>query len=197
MNAIRSSEEEAVARTETKTVTPLKKIHKAVKDVAKKFGETSKEAIATALQAKLDGLRDNISGVAIVKSPRDAEFQGIRNFYVPRTKRLYISKFKTSQDYPPYDFTLNGPIASAIAKSLKENPREYLVAQKDVGRFVKTVFEKVGLPGVGVNEIRHSQITDLLKNKQGEAHVNRVARMFKHSPTMTLRYVRGEDPDDD
>ena len=196
MGNIKSSTEEAVARTETRTVTPIGKIRTAVRAVANKYGKTSPEAIATNLQTNLDGLRDNISGVAIVKTPRDAEFRDIKNYYVPSTKRLYVSKFKTSKEFPPYDFTLNDTIANTIAKSLKDNPREYLVAKTGVGRLVKKAFEEVGLPGVGVNEIRHSQITDLLKKKQGEAHVNHVARLFKHSPTMTLRYVRGENPND-
>jgi len=62
---------------------------------------------------------------------------------------------------------------------------------------VKEAFASVGLKGVGVNEIRHSQITDLIKGNPSEANVKRVSLMMKHSPTMTLRYYRGKTIPDD
>ena len=92
---------------------------------------------------------------------------------------------------------MNESVAKAINRSLKEKPREYLIAKTGVGRMVKKAFDKVGLPGIGVNEIRHSQITELVKKNPGEANVKRVAAQFKHSPIMTLRYFRGEAPSDD
>ena len=196
LGAIKTSTDEATARTETKSVVPIKSIRAKAKEVAKKFGEASLEAIATNLQSNLVGLRDNLSGVSIAKSARDAKSRGLVNYYVPRTKSLVITKFKTSKDHEPYRFTLNESIAKAIAKSLKENPREYLIAKTGVGKMVKKAFEKVGFDGVGVNEVRHSQITDLLKKNPSEANVKRVAEQFKHSPMMTLRYYRGEDPND-
>ena len=76
LGAIQSSTEEAIARTESKTVPPIKAIRAKVKDVAKKYGDASLEAIATNLQANLIGLRDNLSGVIVATSARDARARG-------------------------------------------------------------------------------------------------------------------------
>jgi len=192
MIELKKSEKKTVEDTDTKTVTAIKTIRDKAKVVAKKFGDSSIEALATHLQSHLIGLRDNLSGVRVVKSAAEAKRGGIPNYYVPRSKKLVITKFKTSNHFPAYDLKIADSIAKRIATSLKENPRDFLIREKGVGDYVKRTFAKVGLDGIGVNEIRHSQISSMLRANPGAAAVARVASQFKHSPEMTLKYYRGE-----
>ena len=192
LDNIKASERDAIERTETVSVEPIDGIRAKVSDVKRKFGDTSPHYLAAYLQTFLTGLRDNLSGVEIVDSISEARKKGVDNYYVPKSRRLHIGKFKTSNEHPPYDFTLTPAIAKKIDQSLKDKPRQYLIRKTGVGARVKEAFGAVGLPGIGVNEIRHAQITELLDGNPGEANVRRVAKKFKHSPAMTLRYYRSK-----
>ena len=107
--------------------------------------------------------------------------------------KLVIADYKTSTIHNrPYEFKLTEGLAGIIRRSLAEKPREFLLGKGSAGRIVKRAFEAVGLPSIGVNPIRHSLITDLLRTSgAGAANIRRVAHMFRHSPEMTTRYVRG------
>ena len=77
----------------------------------------------------------------------------------------------------------------------QEKPREFLFGNKRAGQIVQDAFKAVGLKGIGINTLRHSLITNLLKPENGgpgAANVNRVAKRFRHSGQLTLRYVAGE-----
>jgi hypothetical protein len=96
----------------------------------------------------------------------------------------------------PYKFTLSKESADLIKSSLRqEKPREFLFGKKRAGQIVHGAFKAVGLNGIGVNTLRHSQITNLLKPENGgpgATNVNRIAKQFRHSGQLTLRYVAGE-----
>ena len=120
MKAMKISTDEAIARTESLSVTPIAEIRDAAKDVSKKYGDTSLRGLAAHMQSNQVGLRDNLSGVVVVSSAKEAIDNGHPNYYVPRTRVLHIGKFKTSKQYPAYRFVLSTELGKRIAKSLRE-----------------------------------------------------------------------------
>eukprot|EP00873_Tetraselmis_striata_P022521 jgi/Tetstr1/442785/TSEL_030869.t1 len=164
-------------------------------EIGNKFGKQSDRYLEANLQVDLAGIRDDLSSVAIVQSERTAQQKGIKNFYVPQTRKLVIAEFKTAKSYPPYEFKLSAQNADLVADSLKRKPRKKLFPAR-VGRRVAAAFEDVGLD-VGVNTIRHSWITTLIGSNPSEANVRRVAAKFKHKPVMSLRYFRGAPPSEE
>eukprot|EP00873_Tetraselmis_striata_P006190 jgi/Tetstr1/426454/TSEL_016755.t1 len=104
---------------------------------------------------------------------------------------MVIRRFKTSGIHPAYDLTVNSGTAKLLAESLRREPRDELFTRTRIGRRVADVIADVGLPGVGVNAIRHSWITHLLRGNPSEANIRRTVAKFKHSPAMTTRYFWG------
>lgn len=196
IGSIKAAEKDAVERTESDSAIPIDTIKVKLKDIANKFGKASEKYLEAKLQVELTGIRDDLGNITIVESERKAKQTGVDNYYVPRTRKLVIKKFKTSKEHPPYEFTLNAANAKLISDSLRKNRRTTLFPMR-VGRRVTKTFADAGLPGVGVNSIRHSWITKLLGNNPSEANVNRIAAKFKHSPTMTLRYFRNGEQSND
>ena len=200
IESIRAAEEEAIAATDTATVIPISRIQAKVPAIAAEFGPTSLEHIAARLQAvELIGIRDDLTLLRAVRSESEARSGGIQNFIVPSSGKIAISKYKTSKTHlEPYVFTLSREAADIVRRSLREKPREFLLNRSRGGVMVTKAFDKVGMPGIGVNTIRHSAITDLLRRGgPGAANIRRVAKMFRHSEAMTTRYVRGELPTGD
>eukprot|EP00873_Tetraselmis_striata_P027981 jgi/Tetstr1/448245/TSEL_035533.t1 len=171
VGSIVKAETQAIIDTETQTVEPLDEIKKGLDEIGNKFGKQSDRY----LEAKLQ--------------------KGIKNFYVPQTRKLVIAEFKTAKSYPPYEFKLSAENADLVADSLKRKPRKKLFPAR-VGRRVAAAFEDVGLD-VGVNTIRHSWITTLIGSNPSEANVRRVAAKFKHKAVMSLRYFRGAPPSEE
>ena len=199
IGSIRAAEEQAIQATETASVPAIDEIRGRIPAIAQRFGETSLEHIAARLQAlEAIGIRDDLGGVKVVSSEVQARAGGVKNFFVPRTGKLVIADYKTSTIHNrPYEFKLTEGLAGIIRRSLAEKRREYLIGKGSAGRVLKRAFEGAGLPGIGVNTLRHSLITDLLREGgAGAANIRRVAHMFRHSPEMTTRYVRGETPPD-
>eukprot|EP00873_Tetraselmis_striata_P027956 jgi/Tetstr1/448220/TSEL_035508.t1 len=195
VGSIVKAETQAIIDTETQTVEPLDEIKKGLDEIGNKFGKQSDRYLEAKLQVDLAGIRDDLSSVAIVQSERTAQQKGIKNFYVPQTRKLVIAEFKTAKSYPPYEFKLSAENADLVADSLKRKPRKNLFPAR-VGRRVAAAFEDVGLD-VGVNTIRHSWITTLIGSNPSEANVRRVAAKFKHKPVMSLRYFRGAPPSEE
>eukprot|EP00873_Tetraselmis_striata_P006189 jgi/Tetstr1/426453/TSEL_016754.t1 len=73
IEAIRAAEAEAIAATETASVVPITGIKRKLKDIAERFGSTSQDALAARLQVELVGIRDDLGGVRVVKSEREAK----------------------------------------------------------------------------------------------------------------------------
>eukprot|EP00873_Tetraselmis_striata_P045981 jgi/Tetstr1/466245/TSEL_010801.t1 len=190
VGSIVKAETQAIIDTETQTVEPLDEIKKGLDEIGNKFGKQSDRYLEAKLQVDLAGIRDDLSSVAIVQSERTAQQKGIKNFYVPQTRKLVIAEFKTAKSYPPYEFKLSTENANLVADSLKRKPRKKLFPAR-VGRRVD-----VGVD-VGVNTIRHSWITTLIGSNPSEANVRRVAAKFKHKPVMSLRYFRGAPPSEE
>ena len=198
LQSIKEGEARAIAQTDTATVTPIEVIRAKIPEIAAKFGPTSLEHIAARLQAvELVGIRDDLTDLKFVKSLKEADLQGVKNYIALSTRKVVIARYKTWQSFDePYKFTLSKETADLIKGSLRqEKPREFLFGSKRAGQIVQDAFKAVGLKGIGVNTIRHATITHLLKPENGgpgAANVNRIAKRFRHSGQLTLRYVAGE-----
>jgi hypothetical protein len=188
--AIKAAEAESIEQTESRSIIPIDRIKSALADVRKKFVEGPK-FIEAMLQVQHAGIRDDLGDISVVESERKAKQQDSENYYVPRTKRLVIRSFKTENEHSPYEFTLTSEQAKLIDASLAKNPRTKLF-KRGVGTRVSRTFKTARHPQIGVNVIRHSWITNLLGNNPSEANIRKIAERFKHSPTMTTRYFRGD-----
>ena len=131
--------------------------------------------------------------MVVVDSEAEAERRRLQKYYVPATRRLVIKRFKTSKLYPPYDFTLNAPVAKLLDASLRRDPRPYLLHKTGESARVSALFQEAGLGKLGVREIRRSHITARMRRNPGAKGLEAVAAEFKHSPEMTTRYYRGGD----
>ncbi len=83
-----------------------------------------------------------------------------------------------------------------IEKSLQQRPRSFLVGNSAMdSAAVGNMLQKT--LGVKVNHIRHSMISALLTADHTEANARKVAELFKHAWTMTMRYFNNDTDNSD
>ena len=163
----------------------------AVPRIADKFGKHSLEHLAAALHTEIPGLRDDLKGLRWVSGQDEADASGQPNYYVVESGRVFISKFKTSQSFAPYDIKLRPSTRQTIRESLAMKPRRYLLGKATVSKLIKRAFEAVGMPTVsGVTAIRHSRISHEMRKNPSPANMKKVALKHKHDPRTSHQYFR-------
>eukprot|EP00873_Tetraselmis_striata_P034702 jgi/Tetstr1/454966/TSEL_041827.t1 len=162
----------------------------AVPRIADKLGKHSLEHLAALLHTEITGLRDDLKGLPWYHKQEDVP-DGAKNYYVADTGRVYISKFKTSQFFPPYDVRVRPAVRQTIRESLAMKLRRYLLGKATVSRLIKRAFEAVDMPTVsGVTAIRHSRISHEMRKNPAPANMKKVAEKHKHDPRTSSNYYR-------
>ena len=191
---LKEGNEKAVKQMEKATgdsrskIPSITTLMEALPSIEEKLGATSSMFLAAYLQINVIGLRDDLGRVRIVskfnpKWPKQ---------YVKSNGRLYISEFKTSKTYDPYDIKLDKGARTVINAVLKRFPeRKWLVTETEsAGDLVRRAFKKVGM-SVSVNTVRHAQVSAMLdKNPNDIPAVQRTAERFKHSEEVHRKYYR-------
>jgi hypothetical protein len=193
---IKESERAAVKKSGTHTVEDLNSIRRRVEnDVKVKYGEMSQEYVAGVLQTRLVGLRGELGTVRVFKTNRNGQFDNAKNAYNRKTGELKIEDFKTKQNFDAYDFFLKGGPYELLERWFKEHPRHtYLFGNSPIpiGPILKRSL------GISVMPIRHSMVSnELKKGNPSRDHIEKVAKLFRHSPEMTTMYFRGSPPEED
>jgi hypothetical protein len=193
---IKKAETEAIEATGSQKVESLASIKKRITGVKRKFGDTSPEYVAAVLQTSLKGLRGELATVKVVGSVK--EMDKYPNAYYHAAGKIRIKEFKTKQIYEPYLFTLKKTERpyKVLDKWLKAKKPKYLLGnnKESTGKILRRAL------GVGVLDIRHSMISELVNtgdNAGTEARLREIAPMFKHNWTMTTRYYRNTDTEED
>jgi hypothetical protein len=193
---IEQAKKEAVEKSGNETVEDMQSIRKRVEDEVKKnFGELSREYIAARLQTRLVGLRGELGTVQVFKNKRGGRFDKAKNAYNRATGKLKIENFKTKQDFDPYLFTLSNAQRELLERWFDKHPEYTHLFGTDptpIGPILKRALNLSVMP------IRHSMVShELNKGDPSREHIEKVAKMFRHSPEMTTTYFRGSPPEDD
>ena len=179
---------ESATSDEEMSIPSIQSLMEALPKIQEKLGETSSMFLAAYLQVNIVGLRDDLGAIRVV-SKFNPKFP---KQYVKSNGRLYISEFKTSKTYGPYDIKLEKGVRAVIDKVLKSFPdRKFLVTESlTAGDLVRKAFSKAGMK-VSVNTIRHAQVSELIdKNPTSIPHIQEGAERFKHSEAVHRTYYR-------
>jgi len=177
---------------ESESVPDISDLRDAVKSIEKKFGSASREYLAAYLHTQLPGLRDDLIGIRIHpdrESARSAPPE--ENLYIRGNGEIHIRSFKTRYLYPPYLFRLTKAQKDVVERSIQDNPRDTLLGNTTNSRVIRKAFRAVGfIDKVTPMVIRHSMETDMLGDNPSAKNINRVAKLFRHSPEEATMYIR-------
>ena len=182
------SKDDVVVKTASHEIPSMDSIRAALPKIKDRFGETSLTYITCLLQASIKGLRNDLGGVHV----RSTDGPDSGKWYNRRSGRIFISNFKTSRTFPPYNIVLDKAFRVAVNTYLDAKDSKYLVSKNEDGprQVVEKGFRAVGMK-VGVSTIRQSMISELLMLKPyNKVWENEVAAMFKHSPDTMRGYYR-------
>lgn len=183
-----SIEEDAVDRTEDKGFTEpsAEELRRGADLIERFYGRGSRSHLAAVLHLECIGVRDDLQSVIIVNQDEGQE----GNYYAIATGDLWIQEHKTAAQHGPYHFRLSKAIREMIEASLDDQPRAHLLWGSPLSPVLKKAYAQVGIKITGTNSFRHAFITEMIKNNPSAKNVARVAKIFKHSPDMTMKYFR-------
>lgn len=113
---------------------------------------------------------------------------------------LVLNEFKSarSNSLPQYRRKLPAELQRVIVRSLKRNPREFLVVSPLTGKpykdphaytvYVDRIFSRVLGKHVSINTLRHSFVNSLNLNEMSPKEMERTAERLMHSVGTMLRY---------
>lgn len=195
--------------TELKNAVPWQKLLDKVTQIKNKYGEDSQNHILARLYTDIPAIRDNYGSIWVKPmtkkiNPKSRELleadppkmptaaEGVL-YHNATTAVIALHDYKTAGNYGRVMVLLPNSLQKAIIRSLKKEPREWLItnaygkrADKLSGR-IKRLFG-----GHGINDIRHSAITYHMRDLQKLSVPQRkaLAEKMMHSVNVQSYYVR-------
>lgn len=165
-----------------------------VEEVKKEHGADSQQHLIAQLYTSFPPLRDDYGNILISdgEPPSDAQRRLANGWLNLKKKTIHVYRHKTKRTSE----TLGGPVPAqlmaSIKRSLKKEPREWLITNK-FGAPAGQLSTKIKrLLGVSINELRHSYITNFFAHRANLSARKReeLARRMGHSPAMQAMYIR-------
>jgi hypothetical protein len=156
------------------------------------FGKESEQFLIASMYSEMP-LRDDFQ-LEIVKTVADASDDELQYIVIPTSPKtritIIINKYKTSSKYGQIKETASVGLSSMIRKFIASKDRTYgdflFGTRKQNTDFVSKMNAQVDLKG-GINLIRH-MIASSFNYTAGERE--ELASRMKHSPLMSLNYIR-------
>ena len=161
--------------------------------IKEKFGELSKEYVMSKLYEEVT-VRDDFR-LKVVPNFNDTVSEIENYIVVPIDSHhrltIIINEYKTSSKYGPIREELSRPLSNLIREFIKHmgiRYGEYLFGRaKTNSNFVSKMNKQIGIDG-GINNYRHMKASEI-KYKDNKERA-KLAMKMKHSPLVSLRYLR-------
>ena len=154
-------------------------------------------------------IRNNYGDVKFVKKladvPKQTDERDLTDYFAWKEKKFLFRSAKTRASMDGGQ-TISERVSNEVYKAIKNSydahPREYLLMKEDMKRPLGKVptSKMKRIVGIGVNELRHSYITDwwFKTGRRNNSEMRRLATRMHTSVRLLLRYIRyGENVNDD
>lgn len=193
----------APSERQTEAFVPWERILQIRDEIPDEEKNSSQDYLVMAVYTMIPPVRSDLGDVRIWRSPANVDADKHANYLLIAEETddmtLVLTEFKTSKTRKPYSRQLPPQLCKAIADSLRDNPRKFLLVSPSTGKpfgnastfsnYVARVLKRtLGTKHASINMLRHSFVTSLDFNKMTPRQIEETAAALMHSPDMMSRY---------